>query len=281
MCIRDSSISPFADSMNILMAKKELMGLKEFIQETMESTGYIAELEKEGTIEAKTRIENIKDFLSVALNFENKNPEGTLEDFLASVSLLSDVDKTTDDENVISMMTVHSAKGLEFPVVFLVGMEEGLFPISRSMESLEELEEERRLCYVAVTRAEEQLFITSAKARTIYGRTDYTIPSSFLDEMGDTLEIDTSQEKKKEIKKDPLEVKRTMEYNKDNFVPKPVKKKTSNVEVAVGTKVKHEKFGSGMIVSIEEMNDDKKIRIAFDGGGLKTLMLSMAPITII
>ena len=276
-----NSITPFADSMNILMAKKELMGVKDFIQETMESTGYIAELEKEGTIEAKTRIENIKDFLSVALNFETKNPEGTLEDFLASVSLLSDVDKTTDEENVISMMTVHSAKGLEFPVVFLVGMEEGLFPITRSMDSLEELEEERRLCYVAVTRAEEQLFITSAKARTIYGRTEGTIPSSFLDEMGDTLEIDTSQEKKREVKKDPLEVRRTMEYNKDNFIPKPVKKNPTDVKVSVGTKVRHEKFGDGMIVSIEEMDDDKKIRIAFDGGGLKTLMLSMAPITII
>jgi DNA helicase-2/ATP-dependent DNA helicase PcrA len=160
-------------------------------------------------------------------------------------------------------------------------MEEGLFPISRSMDSLEELEEERRLCYVAVTRAEEQLFITSAKARTIYGRTEGTIPSSFLDEMGDTLEIDTSQEKKREVKKDPLEVRRTMEYNKDNFIPKPVKKNPTDVKVSVGTKVRHEKFGDGMIVSIEEMDDDKKIRIAFDGGGLKTLMLSMAPITII
>ncbi|WP_422486101.1 DNA helicase PcrA [Gudongella sp. DL1XJH-153] len=276
-----NSISPFADSMNILMAKKELMGIKEFIKETMESTGYIADLEKEGTIEARTRIENIKDFLSVALIFEQKNPESTLEDFLASVSLLSDVDKTVEDDNVISMMTVHSAKGLEFPVVFLVGMEEGLFPISRAMDSLEELEEERRLCYVAVTRAEEQLFITSAKARTLYGRTDYTIPSSFLDEMGDTLEIDKSEEKKKEIAKDPLEVKRSMEYNKDNFIPKPIRKKTSDVPISVGTKVKHEKFGNGMIVSIEEVNDDKKVRIAFDGGGLKTLMLSMAPLTII
>ncbi|MGM0396912.1 MAG: DNA helicase PcrA [Bacillota bacterium] len=276
-----NSIKPFADSMNILMAKKELMGIKEFIQEVMESSGYVSELEKEGTIEAKTRIENIKDFLSVALIFEQKNPESTLEDFLASVSLLSDADKTVDQDNVVSMMTVHSAKGLEFQVVFLVGMEEGLFPISRSMDSLDELEEERRLCYVAVTRTEEKLFITGAKARTIYGRTDCAIPSSFLEEMGDTLEIDKSEEKKQEVKKDPMKVKRTMEYNKDNFIPKPVKRNNEDVPVSVGTKVRHEKFGDGMIVSVEDSNDDKKIRIAFDGGGLKTLMLSMAPITII
>lgn len=276
-----NSITPFADSMTVLMAKKELMGIREFIEETMESTGYIDQLEKEGTVEARTRIENIKDFLSVALAFEEKNPDGTLEDFLASVSLLSDVDKTTDEDNVISMMTVHSAKGLEFPIVFLVGMEEGLFPISRSMESQEELEEERRLCYVAVTRAEEQLFITSAKARTIYGRTDFTLPSSFLAEMGDTIEIDESEMVKVQPSNNVEETKRTIEFNKDNFIRKPVKRREENIDISIGTKVRHQKFGEGMIVSIEDSKGDKKIRIAFDGGGIKTLMLSMAPITII
>ncbi|MDY0234976.1 MAG: DNA helicase PcrA [Gudongella sp.] len=277
-----NSIAPFADAMGILMAKKELMGVKEFIEEMINTTGYIEELERENTIEAKTRIENIKDFLSVALAFEQKNPGLELEDFLASVSLLSDVDKTNDAENVISMMTVHSAKGLEFPIVFLVGMEEGLFPISRCLESPDELEEERRLCYVAITRAEEHLYITNAKKRTIYGNTNYQLPSSFLKEMGETIEEDMSEKKKEPpAKKYSEELIRTTEYTKDNFMPKPIIRREPVLGIEIGTKVKHDQFGVGMIVRIKdtENNDDKKITIAFDGQGLKTLLLSLAPIT--
>ena len=175
------------EMMNTLVAKKEIMGLKDFIEDVINSIGLIQNLERDNTIESKTRIENIMEFVSVALNFEEKNEDTTLEDFLASVSLLSDVDKTTDESNAITLMTVHSAKGLEFPVVFLVGMEDGLFPIIRDNDD-EEIEEERRLCYVAITRAEEILYITNAKSRTIYGNTNYTLPSRFIDEMGDTIE---------------------------------------------------------------------------------------------
>ena len=167
-----NSVGPFIDTMNILMAKKETMGLRDFIEELINSIGYIDELKKEDTVEARTRIENIREFVSVALNFETQNEDASLEDFLASVSLLSDVDKTVDENNLITLMTVHSAKGLEFKVVFVVGLEEGLFPTSRSLDNDEDIEEERRLCYVAVTRAEELLYITNAKRRTIYGSTN-------------------------------------------------------------------------------------------------------------
>lgn len=281
-----NSIGPFVETMNILMAKKELMGLREFIEEVMNLSGYIEDLAKENTIEAKTRIENIKDFLSVALEFEKKNLDATLEDFLASVSLLSDVDKTEESDNVISMMTVHAAKGLEFPIVFLVGLEEGLFPISRAMESEDELEEERRLCYVAITRAEEHLYVSNAKVRTIYGNMNYSIPSRFLTEMGQALYRDEEvAPKKKEvveaINRDSIFTISGADYQKDRFIQKPLPRRDTPTDVKIGSRVKHQKFGEGMIVSISEQDDDKKVTIAFDKGGLKTLLLSMAPITLI
>ena len=278
-------LKPFAESMAVLMAKRELLGIKNFIEEVMESTGYILELEKERTIEAKTRIDNLRDFLSVALLFERKNPASDLEEFLATIALLSDVDKTPEETNAVSLMTVHSAKGLEFPVVFLVGMEEGLFPLSRSMESEEEHEEERRLCYVAVTRAAEQLFITSARKRTLYGNTNYTLPSSFLNEMGDTIEHEKKEPKIKtgEQQYSGFDEKSSiLDYLKDNLLPKePVKRSISGEKIDIGTRVKHEKFGIGMIVSIEKKEEDNKLTIAFDKNGIKILMQSMAPITII
>ncbi|NLN14207.1 MAG: DNA helicase PcrA, partial [Tissierellia bacterium] len=201
-----NSIRSFMDMMNTLLAKKEIMGLKDFIEEVISSSGYIQDLEKENTVEAKTRIENIMEFISVALKFEEQNEAADLEEFLASIALLSDLDKTEDDTNLITMMTVHSAKGLEFPVVFLVGMEDGLFPIARALESEEELEEERRLCYVAVTRAEEVLYITNAARRTIYGNTQYTLPSRFIDEMGDTIERNDLKKAKLEPKEELVRV---------------------------------------------------------------------------
>lgn len=282
-----NSVKPFVEMMNGLMAKMEIMGIKDFIEEVINSSGYIEDLEKDNTVESRTRIENIKDLISVALTFEEKNPESNMEDFLASVSLLSDVDKTEDQDNVITMMTVHSAKGLEFPVIFLVGMEEGLFPISRSFDSDDDMEEERRLCYVAVTRAEEILYITNAQKRTIYGNTSYTIPSRFIDEMGDTIE-------KKEVKKFINKIRNNIEdkpeekllnvvdYNINNFVTqKPVKRNTSNLSIEIGTKVKHKKWGIGTVVQIKERDGDKELVIAFDTEGLKRLLQSIAPIEVV
>ena len=278
-----NSVGPFIDTMNVLMAKKEVMGLKDFIEEMVTSIGYIEELKKEDTIEAATRIENIKEFISVALNFEMVNEDATLEDFLASVSLLSDVDKTVDENNLITLMTVHSAKGLEFKVVFVVGLEEGLFPTFRSLESDEDIEEERRLCYVAVTRAEELLFITNAKRRTIYGNTNATLPSRFIAEMGDTIEQKDTK-KTVQIKSADESLIRIKDFTMPNlnYNPSMMKKRNDgDKEVNIGDKVKHKKWGIGTVAMIKEREGDKELTIAFDKGGLKRLLLSIAPIELI
>ena len=283
-----NSLKVFVDMMNNLMAKKELMSIREFIEEVIDVTGYIKDLEKENTIEAKTRIENIKEFLSVAVDFELQLGEDNFEEFLAQIALLSDVDKTSDSVNVVTLMTVHSAKGLEFPVVFMVGMEEGLFPISRAMDDESELEEERRLCYVALTRAEKKLFITSAKIRTIYGQTNYSIPSRFINEMGDFIEKDKKEGKEALLKikdfttkREPIRPKK--KSSTFGFKPQPKPIRNENLKINVGDKIKHNKFGIGTVAQIKqrENSDDKEILVAFDNGGLKRLALSIAPIEIV
>ncbi|HLR21067.1 MAG TPA: DNA helicase PcrA [Tissierellaceae bacterium] len=282
-------VVPFMEMMSTLMAKKEVIGLQEFIEDLIESTGYIQDLEKQDTVEARTRIENIKEFISVAITFEEENKdneiENLMEEFLVSISLLSDVDKTVDENNLITMMTVHSAKGLEFPVVFLVGMEEGLFPISRALEDEDDLEEERRLCYVAITRAEDRLFVTNAQRRTIYGNTSYTVPSRFIAEMGDTIERRT----KKVIPEKNIEnLIRYRHFTKPNIKQTRKSKSSTNFkknmekDVSVGDKAQHNKWGTGTIVQIKERENDKELVIAFDKeDGLKRLLLSRAPIEII
>lgn len=282
-------VVPFMEMMSTLMAKKEVIGLQEFIEDLIESTGYIQDLEKQDTVEARTRIENIKEFISVAITFEEENKdneiENLMEEFLVSISLLSDVDKTVDENNLITMMTVHSAKGLEFPVVFLVGMEEGLFPISRALEDEDDLEEERRLCYVAITRAEDRLFVTNAQRRTIYGNTSYTVPSRFIAEMGDTIERRT----KKVIPEKNIEnLIRYRDFTKPNIKQARKSKSSTNFkknmekDVSVGDKAQHNKWGTGTIVQIKERENDKELVIAFDKeDGLKRLLLSRAPIEII
>lgn len=283
-----NSLKSFIDMMNMLMAKKELMTIKEFIEEVIKSSGYIENLEKENTIEAQTRIENIKEFISVAIDFEAKLGENNFEEFLANIALLSDVDKTADSTEVVTMMTVHSAKGLEFPVVFMVGMEDGLFPISRSFESETQLEEERRLCYVALTRAEELLFVTSAKIRTIYGNVNYTLPSRFIKEMGDAIENRKDKEDEEKLfnvidhtkKAEPK--KHKLKASSFSFKPQPKPVKNKNIDVKIGDKVRHKKFGEGTIVQTKDKeNNDTELVIAFETGGLKRFALSIAPIEIV
>lgn len=282
-----NSLKPFIDMMNILMAKKELMTIKDFIEEVIEASGYIKALEKEDTIEAQTRIENIKEFISVAIDFEARLGENNFEEFLANIALLSDVDKTSDNTDVVTMMTVHSAKGLEFPVVFMVGMEDGLFPISRALDSDTELEEERRLCYVALTRAEKLLFISSAKIRTIYGNVNYTLPSRFIKEMGDAIENkkDIANEEKLfnvvDYTKKTEPKKTATKPSPFSFKPQPKPVRNKDIEVKIGDKVRHKKFGEGTIVQTKDKDNDVELVIAFEGKGLKRLSLSIAPIEIV
>ena len=173
----------FIDFIESARIKKETLSISEFIKYVLKKSGYLKSLEDENTIEAENRIENLEEFLNVAIEFEKEEAENTLQEFLESITLSSDIDNMEDTDNAVTLMTLHSAKGLEFPVVFLVGMEEGIFPSFRSMEEPKEVEEERRLCYVGVTRAKENLFLTCSKMRTMFGSTSYNLPSRFLDEI--------------------------------------------------------------------------------------------------
>lgn len=281
-----NSLKDFAQLINNLMDQVNTMGVEDFIRLVLVESGYGQDLEKEAShnVEARTRLENIEEFISVAIDYDVNNPHGHLEDFLSGVSLLSDVDKTEDKENSVTMLTVHSAKGLEFPVVFMVGMEEGLFPLSRALEDEKELEEERRLCYVAITRAEELLYISYAKIRTIYGRTNYCLPSRFIDEMPKEL-VNINKEATKVVKikgregsrKDLIKVR---DYTRARSQGQ---EKLDGDSISIGTKVRHKKWGEGMVVMVKDRDGgEKELTVAFnDNIGLKRLLLSMAPIEIV
>lgn len=284
-----NSLRLFVDMMNTLMAKKELMGIKDFIEEVIVSSGYISDLEKEDTIESQTRLDNIREFISVAIDFEMQMGESNLEEFLANIALLSDVDKTSDSTNVVTMMTVHGAKGLEFPVVFMVGMEDGLFPTFRALDNESDLEEERRLCYVAVTRAEKLLFISSAKIRTIYGKTNYSLPSRFINEMGDAIEKQEKDSYREQLVqvKDYRTKKETINTSQRPFIIQGIAKPEKSMnkvssDIKLGDKVSHKKWGIGTVVQVKDREDeDKELTIAFDTEGLKRLLQSIAPIEVV
>ena len=172
----------FITAIEELKAKKDELSISELIKLTLKKTGYTQALENENTIEAENRIENLNEFLTVAIEFEEESAENTLSEFLEGITLSSDIDNLDEEEDYVTLMTLHSAKGLEFPVVFLIGMEEGIFPGYKSIGEPQELEEERRLCYVGITRAKENLFLTCSKQRTIFGSTSYNPVSRFIKE---------------------------------------------------------------------------------------------------
>ena len=177
----------FINTIEELKDKKEDLVISELIKTTLKKTGYTKALEEENTIEAENRIENLEEFLTVAIEFEEEYAENSLSQFLEGITLSSDIDNVEEDEDSVTLMTLHSAKGLEFPVVFLVGMEEGIFPGYKSISEPKELEEERRLCYVGITRAKEHLYLTCSKQRTIFGSTSYNPVSRFLKEIPEDL----------------------------------------------------------------------------------------------
>ena len=307
----------FRDMMNNLIKLKDTMKVSELIKKVLKDSGYEDMLNSEGTKETEIRFDNLMEFIGVAIEFENENVENTLGDFLESIALVSDVDNLDESTEAVTLMTMHSAKGLEFENVFLVGMEEGLFPSKRSIEEDSETEEERRLCYVAITRAKQQLYITNTKKRTLYGSTTYSIPSRFIDEIPETLLTDDSidnKENKIKTNTNPwidAEYKRVETYlSNRNRVSENVERKvkpnigvsvdsflknlagantvnqvrennTTNFKYKVGMEVKHKKFGIGIIENIEAEGDDHKLEIMFDGSGFKRLMANYTPLEII
>ena len=191
---------------------------------------------------------------------------------MAEMSLLSDVDKA-DSNKGVSLMTIHSAKGLEFPIVFVVGMEEGLFPSAMSMDEEGGVEEERRLCYVAVTRSERELYLSSARFRTKYGKTVPAIKSRFIDEMTSELEIKEDKKIQEAIAFKPVEtLKPHFKYEA------PESPKGMSLDLKVGDKVRHKKWGEGMVVMKKEKEGDYEITVSFQGQGLKKLKESVAPL---
>lgn len=279
------NVREFGNILKILKDRADKLSIGKLFEEVLYESGYVEDLKNQNTIEAKTRLENIEELHSNIMEYDREGVE--LVEYLNTLSLLSDVDKTSEDSGV-NLMTMHAAKGLEFSTVFLVGLEEGLFPSSRSMESEEEVEEERRLCYVGVTRACNNLFISSSRTRSMYGKLTPAKRSRFIGEMGDKIEI--IEDKSREL----LEVRDYNEGNKSSVNRKNkffgMEKKTETKKTApksmdkninVGDKVKHKLFGKGMVVQKKEKNGDYEVVISFDKKGLKRLMLSVAPIKLI
>ena len=266
--------------------RKELdeeMGLELFTKLVMEKTGMIAALNQEKTVENQSRLENLDEFVSMVQEAVRNDENITLEQLLENISLISDIDNYDEAQETVTLMTLHSAKGLEFPNVFLIGMEEGIFPGMRSFGDDEEIEEERRLCYVGITRAKEKLYITRAKTRTLFGSTKYNAPSRFLDEIPAEL-LDIKEER---IKVSPMFGDLAMEESAKGFgksalldkqnKPSGGSEKGSNLQFAVGDKVKHRKFGIGVITAAQSMGADMLLKIEFDEGE-KKLLAAYAPI---
>ena len=209
----------------------------EFIELVLDETGLRNEYELEKTVENEAKLENLEEFKSIAKNFEDYNPGATLEEFLIEISLISDVKETKDDDEVVTLMTMHAVKGLEFDVVFVTGLEEGLFPHSNSMHDEAELEEERRIFYVAITRAKKVLYLTNARSRMLFGNVQCNQPSRFIEEIN------------------PDDVEKLFEENKSTREIKINKKDNFNdedLELKVGDHVEHNAYGSGIVVSIQK-----------------------------
>lgn len=253
----------------------------DLINEVLDKSGYLKMLETSYSVEDRSRIDNINEFISSAAEYEEENPDDTIFDYLENLSLLSDLDKTEDKDNSVSLMTMHAAKGLEFPIVFVVGLDEGLFPGKRSIDE-GNLEEERRLFYVGITRAREKLFLTSSKSRRNYGKPIFYKPSRFVDEIIDKVIVEedsssygyTSREYEKAMAEDYMREKtRQSVLNK-----KLVKTDASDSDFQVGDKIRHSKWGMGTIVQIKEQDKGNELVVAFDKKGLKKLNQDYAPI---
>ncbi len=278
------SVEKFISIIELLMVKKDAMSLSEFMQAIYEDTGYKAMLESEDTIEGRSRVENVNEFFSAAVDFEERYEQNTLEDFLAHISLLSDVDKTDEKANdCVTLLTVHSAKGLEYDVVFIAGLEEKMFPIIRDNDGDDEdIEEERRLFYVAVTRAKKTLYLSFANERMVFGNHMYRTKSRFINEIPfEYLDVEEERTYVSKTKQKKQETKELFKGEIDLFSdikPKYEENNKKTDKLCMGDKVKHKAWGIGTIVQMKGEGEDTMVTIAFENKGIKTLMLSFAPI---
>ena len=219
-----------------LIIREQNLSLTELVEEILIKSGMKQELVNEKSMEADIRLENLEEFKTITKSFEENNGIVSLEEFLMEISLVSDVEEHKNNNHVVTLMTVHSAKGLEFDYVFLIGMEEGIFPHNNSFMNPEDLEEERRLCYVAITRAKKSLWLVNARRRTIYGMESQNPPSRFIDEI-DASYLDKDIEEKKELFR---------------FFPKKETLVDKNAEYQIGDHIIHNQFGEGVVVGVDK-----------------------------
>ncbi|CAG7633434.1 ATP-dependent DNA helicase PcrA [Paenibacillus solanacearum] len=307
-----NALSDFRDMIENLYRMTEYVSVTELTEKVLELSGYREELKRENTIESQARLENIDELLSVTMDFEKRNDDKSLVSFLTDLALIADIDSMNEDpeegRNGVVLMTMHSAKGLEFPVVFIMGLEEGVFPHSRALMDNEELEEERRLAYVGITRAEEELFLTCARMRTLFGRTTANAPSRFLTELphelvesvragggfgrsggssawgGGERRFGSAGGFGGTANASPAAgAGRAPVSFRSGSAAAPAAAgapKTPAQDFAMGDKVQHGKWGTGVIVAIKGSGDDTELQIAFPAPvGVKRLLAKFAPIT--
>lgn len=279
------AMEEFTTLIRTLSQQQEFLTATDMVEAVLERTGYETMLKNENTLESQSRLENLEEFMTVTKDFEASSEDKTLVAFLTDLALIADIDRVDDDdadqEEKITLMTLHAAKGLEFPVVFLIGMEENVFPHSRSLFDDNEMEEERRLAYVGITRAEKELYLTHAKMRTLYGRTNMNPISRFINEIPEEL-IDGMEE-----------VHQTMfgsiAKQEKAAVSQPLKRKAQKMQETTGAqsqtwkpgdKAMHKKWGVGTVVKVEGEGDSMELDIAFPAPtGIKRLLAKFAPIT--
>ncbi|MCC9844868.1 DNA helicase PcrA [Streptococcus agalactiae] len=290
-----------------LRSKLDSLTVTEITENLLDKTGYLEALQVQNTLESQARIENIEEFLSVTKNFDD-NPEITVEGetgldrlsrFLNDLALIADTDDIATETAEVTLMTLHAAKGLEFPVVFLIGMEEGVFPLSRAIEDADELEEERRLAYVGITRAEQILFLTNANTRTLFGKTSYNRPTCFIREIDDELiqyqglarpvnssfGVKYSKEQPTQFGQG-MSLQQALQARKSNSQPQVTAQlqalNTNNSHETsweIGDVATHKKWGDGTVLEVSGSGKTQELKINFPGIGLKKLLASVAPIS--
>ncbi|HWL12458.1 MAG TPA: DNA helicase PcrA [Ureibacillus sp.] len=288
-----ASVEKFHKLIEDFTKMQAYLSVTELVEQVIEKSGYRAMLENEKTIEAQSRLENIEEFLSVTKAFEERSEDKTLISFLTDLSLVADIDsldKEDTSKGSIILMTMHSAKGLEFPVVFIIGMEENIFPHSRSLDDAAEMEEERRLAYVGITRAEQRLYLTCAGSRTLYGRSSYNMPSRFLQEISEDI-IEQISKAGNRFAEDELPFgagrSRAQSQRRRTIGNVQTKPQIANLqstggnqlEWKAGDKAVHGKWGTGTVVSVKGEGDGLELDIAFPNVGIKRLLAKFAPIT--
>ncbi len=273
---------PFTQMMDSLRQREGMLSVSELIEAVLRESGYLDALTATKQIENMTRIENLKELVSSAVEYEKTAEVPSLGGFLEDIALVSDIDNYDADQDSVVLMTMHSAKGLEFPVVFLCGVEEGIFPSGRSIGEVEELEEERRLCYVGITRAKQDLFISHARYRMLFGKSQAQLPSRFIEELPSECLTDVSKPEPQESTVIPVG-RRAGGQNFDAlFRARPHRVAPQSVpafDFREGDRVAHAKFGEGTIVAATPIGSDMKLTIDFDNAGRKNLMATFAKLT--